>query len=66
MYDIQHFDEIARLIAMEVSEELNTDDMRRLMAWVDECPENRRLYFQIKNSNNFNTRNIAICIMKVR
>jgi len=58
MSDIQHFEEIARLISMEVGEELNTDDMHKLMAWVDECPDNRRLYSQIKNSNNFNTRNL--------
>ena len=58
MSDIQHFEEIARLIAMEVSEELNTNDMRKLMAWVDECPDNRRLYSRIKNSTNFNARNL--------
>jgi len=58
MSDIQHFEEIARLIAMEVSDELSAGDMRKLMAWVDECPDNRRLYSQIKNSTNFNARNL--------
>jgi len=66
MSDIQYFDEIARLIAMEVSDELNADDMRKLMAWVDESPDNRRLYSQIKNSNNFNSRNLEYQKIDVR
>ena len=60
MSDFQHYNEIARLIALEVSEELTTDDMLKLQAWVDECPENKRLYCRIKNSANFNARNIEI------
>lgn len=58
MSDFQHYNEIARLIKMEISDELSVDDMRQLKAWVDECPENYRLYSQIKNSTNFIRRNI--------
>ena len=58
MSDFQHYNEIARLIKMEISDELSVDDMLQLKAWVDECPENHRLYSQIKNSTNFIRRNI--------
>jgi len=58
MFEYQHYDKIARLIALEVQEELNADDAMRLKAWIDESPENFRLYSNIKNSTNFINRNL--------
>jgi len=58
MFEYQHYDKIARLIALEVREELNADDAMRLKAWIDESPENFRLYSNIKNSTNFINRNL--------
>ncbi|HEY3389609.1 MAG TPA: FecR domain-containing protein [Prolixibacteraceae bacterium] len=58
MSEYQRYNEIARWIALEVKEELNADDSRKLKSWIDECPENKRLYSNIKKSTNFNDRNI--------
>lgn len=58
--EYQHYNEIARWIASEVREELNPDDLLKLRAWIDECPENRRLYSNIKKSTNFNDRNTKL------
>jgi len=58
MSDSQYYNEIARIIALEVSEELSAEDILKLKTWVEECPENSRLYFRIKNSANFNVRNL--------
>ena len=58
MSDIQHYNDIVNLISREVSDELSTDELLQLKAWVDECPENGLLYLRIKNSTNFKVRNI--------
>lgn len=58
MFEYQHYNKIARLIALEVREELNADDALRLKAWIDESTDNFRLYSNIKNSTNFINRNL--------
>lgn len=58
MFEYQHYNEIVRLIALEVSEELNADDAMKLKEWIDESPENYRLYSNVKKSTNFNKRNL--------
>lgn len=57
MSDHQRYDEIAKLITKEVINDLNVDECQKLKVWVDECPENRQLYFYLKNSATFKARN---------
>jgi ferric-dicitrate binding protein FerR (iron transport regulator) len=57
MSDFPRYHEIAGLITKEVINGLSVDESNKLMAWLDESPENHQLYSRLKNSAYFNSRN---------
>lgn len=56
MSDFLQYDEIARLIAMEVSGELTDDEKQVLKSWIEEDSGNEELYARIHNSGNYQAR----------
>jgi len=58
MSNFKHYNDIVELIAREVVNELSSDEMKKLKAWINDCPENELLYNHIRNSENFKFRNI--------
>jgi ferric-dicitrate binding protein FerR (iron transport regulator) len=57
MTGLPEYKDIARLIALEMVQELDGEDSRKLKEWIHESPENLRLYHQIKDPGNFRKRN---------
>ena len=66
MSDFLHFDEIARLIALELSDELTDIEKQKLESWIDNSPENSMLYKKIHNSGNYNARSAEYQKIDVR
>jgi ferric-dicitrate binding protein FerR (iron transport regulator) len=57
MTNYQSYRKIIRLITKEISEKLTLEEERELSLWIEELPENKALYTQIKSSQNFRLRN---------
>ncbi len=60
MTDFTKYEDIASLIAKEVLQEIKPEELIRLRAWIEACPENSRLYAHIVNPENFKNRNAAL------
>ncbi len=60
MDQYDQYRQIAELIAGEIRDTLNSDDRDTLRNWINQCEENRQLYYRLKSSSHFHNWRKAI------